>query len=157
MSSVEKPCRIWRMMAGAWGTFSSGIPAMEATCSCIVFHIHMRKRMISCSASIASPDDARDAMHPALTSYPGVLVVIHMSSMPASIALGISTLSRDLGVARITFCRTFSLFSLAYWAPHGMIWKSSREGCFLFFRTCHLFFLKLFYRARGARSGDRFI
>ena len=84
-------------------------------------------------------------MHPALTSYPGVLVVIHVSSMSASIALGISTLSRDLGMVRIVFRRTFLLFFIAYRALHRKRWKSSGKGSFCFFRINHLFFLKLFF------------
>ena len=84
-------------------------------------------------------------MQPALTSYYGVLVVIHVPSVYASIALRISTLSRDLGVVRIVPCQAFLLFFLAYRALHGKRWKSPDEGYFGFFRINHLFFMKLFY------------
>ena len=116
-----KTCGISWMMASAWSTFSSGISAMEATCPWIILFVHMSKCSASCLTGSTSPDDFLYAMHPAFASYPSMLVMIHVSSMPASVALGILTLSRNPGMVRNIICRTFRILSFAYRTLHGKV------------------------------------
>ena len=75
---------------------------MEATCSGILFLVDVLESRISGLAGLAPPDDRLNAMHPTLTSFASVLVMINVSSIPASVALGITTLTRNLGVVWIS-------------------------------------------------------
>ena len=75
---------------------------MKATCSGILFLVDVFEFRISGPAGLASPDDALNAMHPALTSYSSVQVMIYVSSILASIAFGVTTLTRNTGVTWIS-------------------------------------------------------
>ena len=58
--------------------------------------------IVSGPACLTPPDDGLYAMHPAFTSYSTVQVMIYVPSKFAGIALGITTLTRNVGVTGIT-------------------------------------------------------
>ena len=75
---------------------------MKATCTGIVFLVDMFDFIVSGPACLTPPDDGLYAMHPAFTSYSTVQVMIYVPSKFAGIALGITTLTRNVGVTGIT-------------------------------------------------------
>ena len=142
-------CRISWMMACTWSALSSGINTMETACSSIICWICMSKLDVSRATGLASPDNFLNAMHPTFSGYSCMLMMIHVSSELASIAFGITTLTRNSGVIWIVLCRSFLLFSLTDRTLQRMRWKSSGKRSFRDFGTDHFFFLEFFFRAYG--------